>query len=222
MGTTNYAVLVEYELPDDVPFDTAAAELMATLRESSPRPPVLVTTTAGPDAQRLMEARAGGVVASLAEQLHLSPGDVVVVTVPPERAPDDYRAIADAASVAFPDHQVVFVWAGMDVSAGSAHPVTLPDDVPADAVSMGADSVSGFDDEEVRRTAAYLIGGAETFLPVRDGEESAEWLYVQGMRRARMECERARQLLGHYPLCEALEHPEAVEEYCTCAGWAEA
>lgn len=97
----------------------------------------------------------------------------------------------------------------------------LPVDALPSMVSVGEDSVKHMTDEELRRALGYLIAGAETFLPLRDGEEAAEWLYVQGMRRARLECERARELLGHYPMCEALDHPEDVAGYCTCERWIE-
>ncbi|WP_290055648.1 hypothetical protein [Amycolatopsis solani] len=124
MSTTTYAVLVEYALPEGVDFDTAAGPLLAALRELSPCTPTLVTATTGPDAELLVTARATANLMPQADRLHLDPDDVVVITVPAKLAPDDYRHIADAASVAFPKHQTVLVWEGTTVSARPAREVT--------------------------------------------------------------------------------------------------
>jgi hypothetical protein len=91
----------------------------------------------------------------------------------------------------------------------------------ATMVEVGRESVSGLDDAEVREAAGYLTGAALTYLPVKDDDGAQEWLIVMAMRRAREECEKARERLGHYPLCDALDHPEDVDNYCTCEGWDE-
>lgn len=88
-------------------------------------------------------------------------------------------------------------------------------------VEVGRDSVSGLNGVEVREAAGYLTGAALTYLPVKDDDGAQEWLIVMAMRRAREECEKARERLGHYPLCDALDHPEDVAGCCTCEGWDE-
>lgn len=97
--------------------------------------------------------------------------------------------------------------------------MTIPPEPVFDR-ALGLDTISGLTDREVREELVYLIAGVEQYLPVRDGEEAAGWLYVQAMRRARLECEEAKRRLGHYPLCEALDHP-GIEDYCSCSRWSD-
>lgn len=49
-----FAVLVEYQLPDDADFDVAARPLMEALRELSPCPPANVTAFAHDTAERVI------------------------------------------------------------------------------------------------------------------------------------------------------------------------
>lgn len=90
-----------------------------------------------------------------------------------------------------------------------------------DMVEVGRESVSGLNAVEVREAAGYLTGAALAYLPVKDDDAAQEYLIVLAMRRTREECEKARERLGHYPLCDALDHPEDVAGYCTCQGWDE-
>lgn len=54
-----FAILVQFDIPDDVQFETAAVPMIEALRTLAPVQPTLVTAFAGDTAERVIHAGKG-------------------------------------------------------------------------------------------------------------------------------------------------------------------
>lgn len=70
------------------------------------------------------------------------------------------------------------------------------------------------DPDMVLYAAGHLAAAVEHYLKPKDGDAAAESLYMDAIHYAAQQIERARELLGHYPLCDALATGD--KEDCTC------
>lgn len=70
-------------------------------------------------------------------------------------------------------------------------------------------------DPDMATWAAGLLAAAVLhYLNPGDGDAAAESLFVDAIANAAKELERARELLGHYPLCESITTGDS--EDCGC------
>jgi hypothetical protein len=115
----HYALVVEFDVPDDLQADTTLSTLVDLIHANSPISAQNVTAYSDVSAELIGQAARGGLIAGLAERLHLEPGDYVVVTINTEQADDDddLQRWTDVAKEAFPDHKVVMVWEGTTITS---------------------------------------------------------------------------------------------------------
>lgn len=123
--STHFALVVEWQLPDDADHtaaDAALRDIVDKIHAGSPAPTDRVTAYLGVSAELIAEAARTGAIVNQAERLQLAPGDVVTIRLPdPDRwSENEIAEQAKAAKQAFPDHEVVFLGRGATVEAKPA------------------------------------------------------------------------------------------------------
>lgn len=119
--TKHFALVVEWETPDDVDHNAALRTMVDKIHADSPAPADRVTAYVDVSAELIAEAARTGQVMSQAERLQLAPGDVV--TIRPATDLRDYTAqefdeYCKLAKAAFPDHRVVVLEGDATIEAG--------------------------------------------------------------------------------------------------------
>ena len=119
--TKHFALVVEWQLPDDADHETTLLAMVNLIRANSPRIADNVTAYVDVSAELIAEAARTGAIVSQATRLQLAPGDVVTIRPRTDFGPlsmqelDDYRRLA---KIAFPDHQVVVLEGDATIEAG--------------------------------------------------------------------------------------------------------
>ncbi|GAB3156372.1 hypothetical protein GCM10027258_62710 [Amycolatopsis stemonae] len=120
--TKRFALVIDYELPDDVAPATFAAALeamVAKIHETTPEPPANVTAYVNVSAELIAEAACAGVLLGQAERLQLQPDDVVKVTLGPEHGDEQHAEVLELLPQLFPEHRVVVLAHGATLEAAS-------------------------------------------------------------------------------------------------------
>lgn len=124
--TRHFALVVEWQLPDDADHTTADATLRALLDKihtDSPAQAERVTAYLGVTAELIAEAASTGAIVEQATRLQLAPGDVVTIRPAPDLrdyTAQEFHEYCKLAKAAFPDHQVVVLEGGATIEAGPA------------------------------------------------------------------------------------------------------